>query len=226
MSEESMNHAATTEQLTEEQNTAPSIGGLATDRRNFLRTAAIVGAALCFADAGALRAAAVTARAEGKLVFTQATFNKFIVDAFKKSPTVRNQMIAESKANLSVFISKYFTLTDRQQNKLSQLTSADLATIHKSIDNAASANAPMQVLFDAPPLAVTRAKLKPPTLNGMRASAAIKSHRPGADDFPDDAVELGAGTTVYAMKWETKGTITSGKGGDGYSGSISVGGEC
>jgi hypothetical protein len=195
-------------------------------RRAFLKTATMVGAALCFADVHALRAAAVLAREQGKLVFTEANFNKFIADAFKKPAGTRNQMIAESKANLNAFINKYFTLTAQQKNKLSSLTSADLKAVRGAIDNAAAQNAPMKVTFNAPPTSVPRPKRMPATRLGLRRSAALKSHAPGAE--LDDALEMsdiGKGTTVYAMKVNTKGSISVKANGE-VSGSVEISGSC
>ncbi|HWG34490.1 MAG TPA: hypothetical protein VN650_10005 [Gemmatimonadaceae bacterium] len=197
-----------------------------TDRRAFLRTAAAVGAALCFADVKALRAAAVLARAQGKLVFTQDNFNKFIADAFKQSPTVRNQMIAESKANLQAFINKYFTLTPAQSKKLSSLTSADLQAIRNSIDNAAAQNAPMTVKFNAPPTNVPRpTRMLTPRTDGRREAIALKVHGPRAVPDEVEMTEIGKGPTVYAMKVNFKGSVSYKASGEA-SGTVEVSGSC
>ena len=198
-----------------------------TDRRAFLRTATLVGAALCFADVKALRAAAVLARAQGKLVFTEASFNKFIADAFKQPPAVRNQMVAESKANLSAFINKHFTLTPQQNNKLSSLTSADLQAVRGSIDNAVAINAPMKVTFNAPPTSVPRPKRAPISkFSGARAAAiSAKIHGPKDDMDEVELKEIGKGPVVYAMALGWKGSVTAKNNGD-VSGTVEVSGSC
>jgi len=198
-----------------------------TDRRAFLRTAALVGATLCFADVKALRAAAVLARAQGKLVFTEASFNKFIADAFKQSPAIRNQMVAESKANLSAFINKYFTLTPQQNNKLSSLTSADLQAVRGSIDNAVAINAPMKVTFNAPPTSVPRPKFVPASkFGGARAAAiSLKVHGPKGNPDEVEMKEIGKGPMVYSMAVGWKGAVTAKSNGD-VSGTVEVSGSC
>lgn len=204
----------------------PSSEARGTDRRAFLRTAAAVGAALCFADVKALRAAAVLARAQGKLVFTQDNFNKFIADAFKQPVSVRNQMIAESKANLSAFINKYFTLTSAQSRKLSSLTGADLQAIHASIDNAAAQNAPMTVKFNAPPTNVPRpTRLSTQRTDARREAIALKVHGPGARLDDVEMTEIGKGPTIYAMKMNFKGSVSYKSNGEA-SGTVEVSGSC
>jgi hypothetical protein len=198
-----------------------------TDRRAFLRTVALVGATLCFADVKALRAAAVLARAQGKLVFTEGNFNKFIADAFKQSPGVRNQMVAESKANLSAFINKHFTLTPQQNKKLSSLTSADLQAVRGSIDNAVAVNAPMKVTFNAPPTSVPRPKRAPMSkFSGARAAAiSAKIHGPKGDVDEVKLKEIGKGPVVYSMALGWKGSVTAKNNGD-VSGTVEVSGSC
>lgn len=201
-----------------------------TDRRAFLRTAALVGATLCFADVKALRAAAVLARAQGKLVFTQDNFNKFIADAFKKSPAVRNQMVAESKANLSAFINKYFTLTPQQNSKLSSLTSSDLQAVRGSIDNAVAINAPMKVTFNAPSTSLPRPKFARASQYRSARAAAIsaKIHGPKGEMGDVDEVELreiGKGPVVYSMALNWKGSVSAKNNGE-VSGTIEVSGSC
>lgn len=217
-------HSHDVEQSTDNQ----PINLPSTDRRTFLRTAAILGATLCFADVHALRAAAVLAREQGKLVFTEANFNNFIADAFKKPPAVRNQMVAESKANLNAFINKYFTLTSQQSGKLSKLTNADLQAVRGSIDNAVAHNAPMKVTFNAPPTSVPRPRFVPASKLGMRRNAALKAHGPrsGMDDIDEvEMTKIGAGPVVYSMSVNLKGSISAKANGD-VSGSIEVSGSC
>lgn len=122
------------------------------ERRRFIQTVAVLGAGVCLADPGVMRAAVLAARNSGKMVLTEATLNTFIQSIFTKPPVVRQQMLAQAKTNFSAFINTYFTLTPAQQQSVNSLsTGANLTTLQQLIDQAAATNKPVHVSITQAP---------------------------------------------------------------------------
>ena len=142
------------------------------ERRRFIQTVAVLGAGVCLADPGVMRAAVLAARNSGKMVLTEATLNTFIQSIFTKPPVVRQQMLAQAKTNFSAFINTYFTLTPAQQQSINSLsTGANLTTLQQLIDQAAATNKPVHV-------SITQAQAPAPTPGHpsarMKASASAQ----------------------------------------------------
>ena len=119
------------------------------DRRDFIRTTALLGA--CFADPRALRAALANARLQGKPLLTQKSLNTFLTDAHKLNAATKKQMATEAKANMAAFLAKHFALTDTQKQVVNGYTAKDKEVLRNAIDTAIKDDAPIAVTVSSVP---------------------------------------------------------------------------
>lgn len=207
----------------------------ALDRRDFLRTSALLGA--CFADPRALRAALANARLQGKPVLTQKTLNAFLAQTHGLNAATKKQMATEAKASLAAFLGKHFALTETQRQVVTGYTAKDRSVLGSSIDTALAKNAKIAVTIASAPASASPTRRPLPT-GGRRlpardiGGAADWKHRwlnekrmNERSAAPDEVVTVGD-NIASMVKTFAHGGIKSTNGQSTYSGEVGIEATC